>query len=109
MQRVARAHRSWPAKLVYARGAEAALRAEPAGNKQPHHHARGVPAARDEAAERTVLGRRRVDVKRLRVVLTGEFYDLRPANGKSAALPGEPGHVVLKVERLWGSLISHGG
>ena len=37
---------------------------------------RAVPAARDEPAERPLRGRLRVDVDRLRVVLTGELENV---------------------------------
>src|SRR5688500_12586500 len=85
-QRVAGPHRLEPADVVDARRAQAHRLVDVALDHQPHADRAGLPATRDQPAERALLGLFRVGMKRLRVVLLAEAHDLGLGKGMAPEL-----------------------
>src|SRR5579862_7317226 len=100
---IPRADGMGPAQLVHAQGAQARFRGHVVVYDLPHDQGRGVPAAGDQPAERPVGRGHRVDVKRLRIELSGERDDLSLVNADASAVGRRPGQVVLEIPQA-----SHG-
>ncbi len=76
VQDVARTQRLQPAQLVDAGRDQRGDVRQVTFDQHPHDDGGRVPAARDQAAERTGCRRTPIDVDRLRIVADGELHDL---------------------------------
>ena len=65
--------------------------------EQPHHQRSGVPSAGDQAAERTLRRRHRINVHGLRVVAPGEFHDLVRRHRDIAEFAHHADAIVLEI------------
>src|SRR5271163_5313023 len=74
-----------PAQFVEPGRGEVAGARDEMRDKKLHHQGASVPAAGDEPAELAALGRRLVDMHRLRIVAAGEFEDVRFPDLKRSA------------------------
>src|SRR6478735_5864008 len=90
MEGVAGPHRLQPAQIVDA-GTEQRMRPEwPALRGKPHGKRRRLPSRSGEAAEDRVLRGFLVEMKRLRIVLSGEAEDILLRHRHLAALEAHP-------------------
>ena len=82
MEEVARPHRTRPAHLLNAGADDTACERQSAFNQELHRDRDGVPSARGETLEEGPGRGRLVEVKGLRIELSGEGFDGLGGDGR---------------------------
>src|SRR5262245_20198058 len=98
-QRIARPHRLQPTHLVEAGRAQGRAFVEVVVDEQAHQLGRNVPARGDQPTEHRLPGGLGIEVKALRIVLTGEGNDLVGGEGGGAERVFRAHLVVFPVAR----------